>query len=130
MNLIEAQCDAVTDNDLSITLGGHKITVPAEQFVERPKVGSTVTLGFRPRAVRPRTSDGLNFSGSTAIYTENMGAKTLVHSAWNGFSLRMLVPGNDFSEGDKLDLSIASASLSLFGDGGQRLAMKSDKETA
>ena len=127
MNLIEGQRVVGSDQEFSISLGCKEITVPSDHLVDKPSVGASVTLGFRPRSVRSDAPGGLPFDGATVVLTENMGAETLVHCDWNGFPVRMLVPGETFSEGDTLDLSIARDSLSLFDENGQRLALKSDE---
>lgn len=130
MNLIEGSCLSADENTISLSLNGERVTLAADQFEVKPKSGVSVTLGFRPRSVRETSEDGLRFADANVTLTENMGAETLVHCDWNGFAVRMLVSGGAHNEGDRVNLSVALGSLTLFGQDGERLAMKSDLEVA
>lgn len=67
------------DASLTLAIGDARPRIGAG-FAREPAPGSAITLGFRPRAIRPGRGEGLVFNGAIVTLAENIWADTLVHA--------------------------------------------------
>ncbi|WP_422050820.1 ABC transporter ATP-binding protein [Shimia sp.] len=129
MNLISGRCIAANDRELAIETAGHTISVSSDPFQTLPPEGAEVTMGFRPRAAA-RSAEGISLKSAKVFLCENMGAETLVHSDWAGQSIRALLQGPGWPEGQAHDVEVSEVALTLFGPDGTRIRRKSEQEAA
>ena len=119
MNFLDATVEARQPGKaVAVLNGGHRLEVPLDGTATQP--GARVTLGVRPHHVAIGNGEG----GIPARIrlVEALGSETVVHTDVAGQKVLVVAPGqHGLTPGSDIRLSLSSAPLHLFNEGGQRL---------
>jgi multiple sugar transport system ATP-binding protein len=119
MNLLEAELEAMHGPSARVRMNG----VAAEFGLagSRAVRPGKVTIGIRPRALRPSETEAKASLSAVAELIEPMGAETLIHArAQSGQDIRVVVPRNvRVTIGERLHLIADPMQTHIFDAEGQ-----------
>lgn len=125
MSLLEGTCLAVENESISMGTDNVQWTIPPQHFVRKPKVGESLTFGFRPRTANLADGD-LNLTGCRLVLSEHMGAERLLHFDWYGQAVRVLTQAHAPDIDAQCKVCLNRAALHVFDSDGLRLSVKGD----
>jgi multiple sugar transport system ATP-binding protein len=120
MNLLPATVGQVDGAGVAVDVpGGGRIAVPVQGGTAA--VGSAVTIGIRPEALRADSTGQLS---GTVRLVERLGGLTLLHVALEGGqAIIVQIEGSNATRvHDRIQLSVDAAACHLFGTDGEALA--------
>lgn len=120
MTLLDGTCTALSGDRVVLSFGSATVNLDPGRLVRTPRQGAPVTLGFRPRAARLGTA-GLSFGGADLMFSEHMGAETLLHLEWQDQAVRVLTQDTLPTEDKGLSISVPPEDCHLFDADGLRI---------
>jgi len=122
MNLLEAKLTGLEDGRGHFSLPEQDVTLDVDPAVAALAIGSTVTIGVRPRAFEVVSEPGPDSLTGQVDIIEPMGAETLIHLLASGLDIRVVVPRDlVLVPGERVHLRCRPGQAQVFDDSGERV---------
>ena len=120
MNFLDAKVARINQQDLTLSLNGQEITLPA--IANTCQVGDQVRIGIRPEhLVEYDESCAFNIQVQLDV-AEHLGGISFLYANYQGESLTLEVPGNNMSQhGDQLSIGAQLSHCYLFNQLGKSI---------
>ncbi len=125
MSLLEAICQRADGDQVVIEVLNTSWVIPASHFLDCPRSGDSLTVGFRPRAASLDPL-AIELPGCRFVLSEHMGAEKLLHFECDGQSVRVLTQEHAPKIEAMQSVFVSPALIHVFDKNGIRLQLKGD----